>query len=443
MGGGAVSELVEEVSAVVAGPDDLCRARSALGALRRLRGWCDAKDVALTAMVARCTPAPEGHVKQAGGLSDREAEQRTERARTAGELEPLGEALAGGEIRGEHVDAVARVRGRLDPVERERFDRTAEELAGMARRSDPATFARYVARQAQRARARDGEDELARQRRAARCRTYVSRESGMWVLHLEVDPRTGVELDAQVRAALEALFSGAPPETCPSDPLEKQDHLRALAVSSMLLGQAGSAGPPEVIVVVDTRCAAHSGVDGAGAERTVEHQAASAAADDHRHPADPAATASRCTPGHDRPVVDWGLPVELPPSVLTDLYPRATITTVVLCRGAVLHAPGRLDLGRTTRLANRAQRRVLRAMYPSCAIPDCPVRFDHCKIHHVVWWRHGGSTDLHNLLPICVKHHTAVHDRGWTLQLQPDRTLTVTPPDGNPMTTGPPARHAA
>jgi hypothetical protein len=191
MGGGSVSELVAEVSAVVAGPDDLCRARSALGALRRLRGWCDAQDVALTAMVARCTPAPEGHVKQAGGLSDREAEQRTERARTAGELAPLGEALAGGEIRGEHVDVVARVRGRLDPGERERFDRAAGELAGMARRSDPAVFARYVARQAQRARVRDGEDELVRQRRAARCRTYVSRESGMWVLHLEVDPARG------------------------------------------------------------------------------------------------------------------------------------------------------------------------------------------------------------------------------------------------------------
>jgi hypothetical protein len=142
-------------------------------------------------------------------------------------------------------------------------------------------------------------------------------------------------------------------------------------------------------------------------------------------------------------VVDWGIPVELPPSVLADLYPRATITTVVLCRGAVVHAPGRLNLGRTTRLANRAQRRALRAMYPGCAIPGCPARFDHCRIHHVVWWRLGGSTDLHNLLPICVRHHSLVHDGGWTLDLQPDRTLTVTRPDGSRMTTGPPSRHAA
>jgi hypothetical protein len=141
--------------------------------------------------------------------------------------------------------------------------------------------------------------------------------------------------------------------------------------------------------------------------------------------------------------VDWGLPVELPTSVLTDLWPRATVTTVVLCRGVVIHAPGRLSLGRTTRLANRAQRRVLRAMYPGCAIPGCSVRFDHCKIHHVVWWRHGGPTDLDNLLPVCFKHHDLVHHGGWVLDLQPDRTLTVTRPDGRTMSTGPPSRHAA
>jgi predicted restriction endonuclease len=109
----------------------------------------------------------------------------------------------------------------------------------------------------------------------------------------------------------------------------------------------------------------------------------------------------------------------------------------------VIHAPGQLNLGRTNRLANAAQRRVLRAIYPGCAIPGCSTRFDYCKIHHVVWWRHGGPTDLANLLPICVRHHSCVHDRGWTLQLESDRTLIVTRPDGIQMTTGPPSRHAA
>jgi hypothetical protein len=100
-------------------------------------------------------------------------------------------------------------------------------------------------------------------------------------------------------------------------------------------------------------------------------------------------------------------------------------------------------LGRTTRLANRAQRRALRALYPTCAITGCPVRFAACKIHHVTSWEDGGLTDLVNLLPLCATHHHAVHDLGWHLTLATDRTLTIDFPDGTTTRTGPPRRHAA
>jgi hypothetical protein len=83
---------------------------------------------------------------------------------------------------------------------------------------------------------------------------------------------------------------------------------------------------------------------------------------------------------------------------------------------------------------------MLRGLYPRCAIPDCPVRFSRCKVHHVWEWEHGGPTDLDNLLPICSRHHRCVHDKGWTLKLLPDRTLEITLPDGTTMTTGPPER---
>ena len=106
--------------------------------------------------------------------------------------------------------------------------------------------------------------------------------------------------------------------------------------------------------------------------------------------------------------------------MLLDLFDTADVHTVVVRNGVVLHAPGELNLGRSTRLANRAQRRALRATYASCAIPGCATRFDLCKIHHVHWWRHGGNTDLHNLLPICVKHHTLLHTASWQLHLPPD-----------------------
>ena len=177
----------------------------------------------------------------------------------------------------------------------------------------------------------------------------------------------------------------------------------ALALLDLCEGHGQRGGRPEVIVVVDTRDAD----SGSG------------------------------------PRVDWGIPVELPVRVLIEMLGEADMRTVVVRNGAIIHAPGRLNLGRTTRLANAAQRRALRAIYPRCAIPDCPTRFDLCKIHHIRWWRHGGRTDLENLLPVCVRHHTAIHDEGWIIELGPDRVLTLTLPNGEVMTTGPPKRRAA
>ena len=126
-----------------------------------------------------------------------------------------------------------------------------------------------------------------------------------------------------------------------------------------------------------------------------------------------------------------------------ELADDADVRTVIVRNGIVLHAPGNLDLGRTTRLANRAQRRALRGLYATCGIAGCHVHYDRCKLHHVIWWRHGGRTDLDNLLPVCVRHHHKIHDSGWELTMGPNRELTVRYPDGTTQTTGPPTIRAA
>ena len=82
-------------------------------------------------------------------------------------------------------------------------------------------------------------------------------------------------------------------------------------------------------------------------------------------------------------------------------------------------------------------------MYATCAIPGCGVRYDHCKLHHVIWWRHGGCTDLDNLLPVCSRHHHKIHDSGWEVTLGPNRQLTIRFPDGTVQSTGPPTIRAA
>jgi hypothetical protein len=234
-----------------------------------------------------------------------------------------------------------------------------------------------------------------------------------------------------VQAATETLFHTGTPPLCPSDPIEKQAFLRAHALLSLIDGNGVRLGRPEIVVVVD---AGPPGADDAEArtagastdEQRAEHQFA-----DKQHA------------GHRSADVDWGLPVELPWSVLAQLADRGDVIGVVVRNGVVLHAPGQLNLGRTTCLANAAQRRALRALYSTCAVPGCAARYDLCSIHHVTWFRNGGSTDLDNLLPLCSKHHHAVHDDGWELHLGTDRSLTITLPDGHTMSTGPPKRRAA
>ena len=85
---------------------------------------------------------------------------------------------------------------------------------------------------------------------------------------------------------------------------------------------------------------------------------------------------------------------------------------------------------RKTNMVN--QPRALEAIYPTCAIPDCEVMFDHCNVHHIKYWAisdsgGGGSTDLNNMVPLCSRHHHAAHEGGWKLQLDPEnRELTIT-----------------
>jgi hypothetical protein len=89
-----------------------------------------------------------------------------------------------------------------------------------------------------------------------------------------------------------------------------------------------------------------------------------------------------------------------------------------------------LDVGRTRRLATRAQRQALAAMYTTCGMPGCGVRFARCRIHHLDPWLPTGQTDLDNLLPVCDRHHHDVHEGGWRLTMTPDRVVTLRAPDG-------------
>jgi hypothetical protein len=391
-------EAVAGVDAASSTADDVC---AAVGVLARLRGWVDSQEVRLAGLLCSVSPVPEADLAVAGRSSSRHAELVAGRVRVTAAVPELGEALGEGLVSGEHVDVVGRELRRVAEADR------PVVLAGVvdvAVASSPEELARELRRRARDAARDAGVDRLDWQRSQVGLTSWVDRGSGLTIWRLVTDPVTTVRLSQAIHGQVEALFHDAVPDSCPQDPLAKQEFLRAHALFSLLEGNGGRPGRPEVVVVVDTR---------------------------------------EPDPVTGGPVVDWGLPVEVPDRVLVELAGRADVHTVVVRNGVVLHAPGVLDLGRSTRLANRAQRRALRGLYRGCAIPGCTARFDNCTIHHVLWWRRGGRTDLANLLPLCSRHHHCVHDGGWVLQLLPDRTLTVTLPGGRVMSTGPPSPRAA
>jgi hypothetical protein len=117
--------------------------------------------------------------------------------------------------------------------------------------------------------------------------------------------------------------------------------------------------------------------------------------------------------------------VPIPVSLARRLACEASVIPIVMgSTGEVL------DLGRSSRLANRAQRRACAAMYSTCAAPGCEVGFDRCEIHHLHWWEHDGPTDMNNLVPLCGRHHHLIHDAGFTATLTAGRTLRWYRPDG-------------
>jgi hypothetical protein len=74
-----------------------------------------------------------------------------------------------------------------------------------------------------------------------------------------------------------------------------------------------------------------------------------------------------------------------------------------------------LDLGRHRRHPTAALRRaVMRRDGGCCRFPGC-TRRHRLNVHHIVFWEHGGRTDLDNLIALCPAHHGAIHRRGWTL----------------------------
>ena len=75
-----------------------------------------------------------------------------------------------------------------------------------------------------------------------------------------------------------------------------------------------------------------------------------------------------------------------------------------------------LSIGRKSRIIPKAIERAVHSRDQNCCrFPGCAnSRFLHC--HHVDHWANGGETSVDNLMLLCTKHHTLVHEGGFTIR---------------------------
>jgi Domain of unknown function (DUF222)/HNH endonuclease len=135
---------------------------------------------------------------------------------------------------------------------------------------------------------------------------------------------------------------------------------------------------------------------------------------------DPSRNQGRATPTPDREVMHPSLEEGLAGRL------RAAMALLPPVLGGAPTQP--LEVGRTSRVVQAAQRTALAVRDGGCVFPDRARPLAWCEAHHLRHWLHGGPTDLANLALLCRAHHRAVHEGGWRLTRQSDGRLTATPP---------------
>jgi hypothetical protein len=397
---GSVGVLVDveclAVADIAQAGSDECAAL--LGSVRRSRGWLDAVEARLTSRLCELhettgsAPAADAHGRHSR-VSAAEGKRKERRSKTIDEAPSFGDALAAGAIGAEHVDGLANATAKLDDDVRSRLLAEEEKLVAEAATMTPEEFSRHCRDRVRQLERDHGIARNTQQRRDTFLSRATNRRTGMVDGRFSLHPELANQIFGAVDREVDAMIAAGERRGDTEFVNRTYDRCRlaAEALGTLVAGGHQHQRPLEADITM-----------------ICDHHTA-AAGDLHGH--------SICE------TID-GIPV--PPATIRRLICNGLVTPVIVDAGGVP-----LDMGRQVRTANRAQRRALRAMYSHCGFAGCDIEFDRCEIHHIVPWELGGPTDLQNLLPLCSRHHHLVHEGGWTLHLAPDRTLTITQPDGH------------
>ncbi len=330
----SIAQAMQRLANVAINECDEPHVRSVLAQIGQVQQWLDHRKVALTRrlqQLAVATPSiqPQQVLASATNISRLEAYREVSRATTLGQFPQLEQAFNDGNISTAHIDALSRAAHHLNPDERQLLAQRSEWLNTVAAHATPDNFARAVKSEVARLHADEGITTLQRQRRDTTLRHWVDRESGMFHINGRLDPECGLRIIGRIDNAVETMFHGALPDTCPTDD-RKHGHLNALSLVALIDGSVGASSSPnaraEVSVVIDLQTLMHG--------------------------------------MHQRSVIRTGHDVELPIETIRRMACEAEIIPVVLGSNGVV-----LDVGRATRLASRYQRKALGGDVPHVRNP--------------------------------------------------------------------------
>ena len=223
--------------------------------------------------------------------------------------------------------------------------------------------------------------------------TYVD-EDGMVVLRARLAPEQGAAIQRALEAAAERLYQESKAAAAPNSLEEEVSFVQRRADALTLMAE----------------CVLQSDLD------------RDSAADWYQVVVHVETPANACDPVQTMVEVDRG-PVRVSAETCRRLPCYASV--VVIQEGPDGSV---LDVGRKTRTVPTPIRRALAARDRCCRFPGCTAR--RCDAHHIEHWADGGPTSLDNLMLLCRRHHTLLHEGGISVERDALGSLTFMRPDG-------------
>jgi len=362
-------------------------ATTLLTAAREVQRLVDAVITEIIRLNARSdAPIPaESMLGGSGGVPRNQAHAEIERARVVDDFPLLAENHRNGQAHTGNIDVLARITRSMSDNEVAAMQQHDQALADAARRLGDESFRKRVSRLRDKIRSDAGNTAAQLAVDGSFARITPNKERSSLQLHGSFDPIRGAGIKAAL--AREAKFLSEHPELCrgltPAQIAAQAFHDLILRGDSV--DRAATARPSVRIHVLADR---DSLVDGP----------------------------------HDNSIAETfdGLPIG--PATLGRLCCEATMRRIDTAPDSNVH------VSRIARSPSEAQRVALRSLYPSCPISGAG--WESIEIHHVIFFNKSKRTVLGELVPISRRWHHLIHDGGWKLEMDPDRTLRLARPDG-------------